>query len=65
MLLVGVVVVVCIVFTLNRSFYSTTSVYPVSVLFLHPREIQIRWSACESREKPKQPQLIKVRQVKY
>ena len=29
---------VCVVFALNRSFYSTTSVHPVSVLNLHPRE---------------------------
>ena len=35
---------VCVVFTLNRSFYPTTSVHPVSALILHPREIQIMWS---------------------
>ena len=29
----------CVVFTLNRSFYPTTSAHPVSVLILHPREI--------------------------
>ena len=55
------IILLCVVFTLNRSFYST-SVHPVSVLILHPREIQILWSNCET-EKPKQPQLIKVRQV--
>ena len=33
------------VFTLNRSFYPTTSaVPPASFLILHPREIQILWS---------------------
>ena len=32
--------VVVVVFTLNRSFYPTTSaVLPVSFLILHPREI--------------------------
>ena len=39
---------VCAVFTLNRSFYSTTSVHPVSVLILHPEEIQIMWSQIET-----------------
>ena len=35
-----IVVVVVVVFELNRSFYSTTSaVPPVSFLILHPREI--------------------------
>ena len=34
------IILLCVVFTLNRSFYST-SVHPVSVLILHPREIQI------------------------
>ena len=44
---------VVVVFTLNRSFYSTTSaVPPVSFLILHPREIQILWSQWD-REKPK------------
>ena len=35
-----------VVFTLNRSFYPTTSsaVPPVSFLILHPREAQIMWS---------------------
>ena len=32
---------VVVVFTLNRSFYPTTSVHPVSVLLLHPREIHL------------------------
>ena len=42
---VVVVVVVVVAFTLNRSFYPTTSaVPPVSFLILHPREIQILWS---------------------
>ena len=31
---------VCVVFTLSRSFYPATSVHPVPVLILHPREIQ-------------------------
>ena len=35
--------VLCVVFTFNRSFYSA-SAHPVSVLTLHPREIQILWS---------------------
>ena len=35
---------VCVVFALNRSFFSTTSVHPVSALILHPREIQALWS---------------------
>ena len=36
---------VVVVFTLHRSFYPTTSaVHPVSVLILHPREMQILWS---------------------
>ena len=33
---------VCVVFTLNRSFYPTSE-HPVSVL-IHPTEIQIMWS---------------------
>ena len=52
----------CVVFTLNRSFYPMTSVHPVSVL-IDPREILIMWSQTD-REKPKQPQLMEVRQVK-
>ena len=37
--------VVVVVFTLNRSFYTTTSAAPpVSFLILHPRDIQIMWS---------------------
>ena len=43
---------VCAVFTLHRSFYSTTSVHPVSVPILHPTERQILWTQAE-REKPK------------
>ena len=39
-----------VVFTLNRSFYPTTSVHPVSVL-IHPREIHIMWSDCERKTK--------------
>ena len=35
---------VCAVFALSRSFYPMTSVHPVSVLVLHPREIQNLWS---------------------
>ena len=54
---------VYVVFTLNRSFYST-SVHPVSVLILHPREMQILWSQAETEKNLKQPQFIKVRQVK-
>ena len=56
---------VCVVFTLNRSFYPTTSVHPGSVLIFHPR-----YKFCGRRlrqrrtkkEELKQPQLIKVRQ---
>ena len=42
-----------VVFTLNRSFYPTTSsaIQAVSVLILHPREIQILWSDCEIEKK--------------
>ena len=40
-----VVVVVVVVFTLNISFNPTSSaVHLVSVLILHPREIQMMWS---------------------
>ena len=48
-----VVVVAVVVFTLNRSFYPTTSaVPPMSYLILHPREIPwyqvlIMWSQTE------------------
>ena len=46
------VVVVVVVFTLNRSFYLTTSaVHPVSVLILHPTEIQVLWSHAVKTEK--------------
>ena len=40
--------VVRVVFTSNRFFYSTTSVDPVSVLILQPREMQIMWSQTET-----------------
>ena len=40
----------CVVFTLNRSFSPTTSVHPVSVLILHPREIQNLWSQTETEK---------------
>ena len=33
----------CVVFTLNRYFYPTTSVHPVPVL-IHPGEMEIMWS---------------------
>ena len=43
--------VVIVVFTLNRSFYPTTSaVPPVSFLILDPREIQILWSDSETEK---------------
>ena len=45
--------VVCVVFTLNRSFYPTTSVHPVSVLIVHPREIEIMWSHTVRQRKTK------------
>ena len=46
-----VVVIVVVVFTLNRSFYPTTlAVPPVSVLFPHPREIHILWSDSEAEK---------------
>ena len=49
-----------VVFTLNRSFYPTTSaVPPVSFLILHPREIQILWSQTVRQRKTKR-QRIKV-----
>ena len=54
---------VSMVFTLNRSFYPTTSILPVSVRILHPREIQILSSDCET-EKSKASAIIKVKQVK-
>ena len=46
----------CVVFTLNRSFYPTTSVvHPVSVLIFHPtrREIQTMWSQTVRHKKNK------------
>ena len=54
---------VCVVFILNRSFYPSTSVHPVSVLILHPREIQITWSQTET-EKTKAATINQVKQVK-
>ena len=51
---VVVVVVVVAVFTINRSFYPTTSAVPqVSFLILHPREIQILWSQTVRQRKTK------------
>ena len=45
------VAIVVVVFTLNRAFYPTSSaVHPVSVLILHPREIQIMWSQTDSEK---------------
>ena len=53
-----VVVVVVDVFTLNRSFYSTTSaVPPVSFLILHRREIQILWSQTVRQRKTKRERI--------
>ena len=43
---------VCVAFTLNRSFYPTTSVHPVSEL-IHPRAIKIMWSQTLETEKTK------------
>ena len=51
---VGQKAFVVVVFTLNRSFYPTTSaVPPVSFLILHPREIQILWSKTVRQKKTK------------
>ena len=51
---VVVVVVVVVVFTLNRSFYPATSaVLPVSLLILHPWEIQFLWSQAVRQRKTK------------
>ena len=44
---------VCVVFTLICSFYSPISVHPVSVLILHPKEIQIMWSQTVRQRKNK------------
>ena len=45
---------VVVVFTLNCSFYPTTSAaHPVSVLILYPREIQIMWSQTVRQRKNK------------
>ena len=47
-----VVVGVVVVFTLNPSFYPTTSViHPVSVLIIHPRKIEILLSQTAKQEK--------------
>ena len=60
---VVVAVVVFVVFTLNRTFYPTTSaVHPVSVLILHPREIQIMRSQTETEKKKRNRELFKVSQ---
>ena len=42
---------VVVVFTLNRSFAPTKSAHPVSVLILHPREINIWVTYCGKRER--------------
>ena len=43
--------VVAAAFTLNRSFYPTTSaVYPVSVLILHPRDANYVVTDCETEK---------------
>ena len=44
---------VCVVFKVYRSFYSTTSVHPVSVLILHPTETKIMWSQTVRQRKTK------------
>ena len=41
------------VFTLNRPFYPSSSVHPVSVLIPHPREILILWSQTVRQRKTK------------
>ena len=41
---------VVVVFALNRSFYPTSAVHPVSVLILHPRKIQIITSDSETEK---------------
>ena len=60
-LTLGIVrLVVVVVFTLNRSFYHTTSaVPPVSFLIPHPREIQVLWSQTVRQRKTKRS-IIKV-----
>ena len=45
--------VVLVIFTLNRSFYPTSVVRPVSVLILNHREIQIVWSQTVIQRKNK------------
>ena len=47
------VVIFVLVFTLNRSFYPTSAVPPVTVLILHPKEIQIMWSQTVRQRKTK------------
>ena len=47
------IITAVVVFTVNLSFYYPISaVHPVSVLVIHPREIQIMWSQTV-REKTK------------
>ena len=41
---------VCVVFALNRSFYSSTSVDPVSVPILHPRDTNSVVTDCETEK---------------
>ena len=48
-----VVVVVVVVFTLNRPFCPASSAHPVSVLILYPREILILWSLTVRQRKTK------------
>ena len=45
-------VVLVVAFALNRSFYPTSAVPPVSFLILHPREIPIQnlWSDSETEK---------------
>ena len=50
---VVVVVVVVFVFTLNRSFYPTSAIPPMSFLILHPRGTQIVWSQTARQRKTK------------
>ena len=50
---VEVVVVVVVVFALNRSFYPTTSAVPPVFFLINPREIQIMWSQTVRQRKTK------------
>ena len=59
---VGRMSYVCVVFTLNRCFYPTTSVHPESVSILHPEDTNYVVIDCETVKK--QSQFIKVKQVK-